>query len=476
MALACGGMTLVRLRADRWAAGGEAIARGGDGRVVFVGGALPGELVDVEITDERRDWARGRVRVVVEPSPSRVEPPCAARRAGCGGCGWMHVEPTAQMDAKVAVVTDALARLGRRGDMPVGVAGAVAATGYRTTMRVCGDTRGRAGLRGEHSHDLVAVDDCLVAHPPLRELLGRLHIRPGVEVIVRYSVAEQRFGLMWEGADDAVSGFPADAVLGPRGVLHETVAGRSLQVSMASFFQSGPEAAGLLVAGVRRLLPELDAADTLVDAYSGVGLFAACAAPDVPRVFAIETGRTAVADAVANLCADPAPDAPGDDESRVGGGARRGADRRSDHPESSEPGGSRRRGAGHEPHVHESRGRGGARRQADDGAGAAQDPATMRDVTVVRGEVGGWRAPPGTAIDVVIADPARSGLGKPGTAALARLGAPVIGLVSCDPASLGRDVKLLAEHGYELTACDVVDVFPQTTHVETLARFERRAG
>ena len=213
----------------------------------------------------------------------------------------MHVEPTAQMDA-VAVVTDVLC-LGRRGHARRRRR-AVAATGYRTTMRVCGDTRGRAGLRGEHSHDLVAVDDCLVAHPPLRELLGRLHIRPGVEVIVRYSVAEQRFGLMWEGADDAVSGFPADAVLGPRGVLHETVAGRSLQVSMASFFQSGPEAAGLLVAGVRRLLPELDAADTLVDAYSGVGLFAACAAPTRPRVY-IETGRTAVADAVANLCADP---------------------------------------------------------------------------------------------------------------------------------------------------------------------------
>lgn len=428
-------MTTVRLRADRWAAGGEAIARGDDGRVVFVGGALPGELVDVEITEERRDWARGRVRVVVEPSPSRVEPPCAARDAGCGGCGWMHVEPTAQLDAKVAVVTDALTRLGRRGDIAVGVAGGVAATGYRTTMRVSGDARGRAGLRGEHSHDLVEVDDCLVAHPALRELLDRLRIRPGVEVVVRYSVAEQRFGLMWEGAEEAVSGFPTDAALGPRGLLHETVAGRSLQVSTASFFQSGPDAAEVLVAGVRRMLPELGTAETLVDAYAGVGLFAACAAPDTPRVFAIETGRTAVSDAIVNLGA--------------GGVAARSSGR-------------------------DARARGAERRDESAVGRRDSDPATARDVTVVRGEVGGWRAPRGTVVDVVIADPARSGLGKPGTAALARLGAPVIGLVSCDPASLGRDVKLLAAHGYELVMCDVVDVFPQTTHVETLSRFERR--
>ena len=67
-----------------------------------------------------------------------------------------------------------------------------------------------------------------------------------------------------------------------------------------------------------------------------------------------------------------------------------------------------------------------------------------RDALVVRGEVGGWHAEPGTEVDVVLADPARSGLGKPGVAALARLGAPVLVLVSCDAASLGRDAKLLA--------------------------------
>ena len=71
----------------------------------------------------------------------------------------------------------------------------------------------------------------------------------------------------------------------------------------------------------------------------------------------------------------------------------------------------------------------------------------------------------------MLADPARSGLGKPGVAALARLGAPVLVLVSCDAASLGRDAKLLAAAGYRHERSELVDTFPHTTHVEVVTRF-----
>ena len=94
-----------------------------------------------------------------------------------------------------------------------------------------------------------------------------------------------------------------------------------------------------------------------------------------------------------------------------------------------------------------------------------------RDAMVARGEVGGWHAPTGTEVDVVLADPARSGLGKPGVAALTRLGAPVIVLVSCDAASLGRDARLLAAAGYRHERSELVDTFPHTTHVEAVSRF-----
>ena len=72
---------------------------------------------------------------------------------------------------------------------------------------------------------------------------------------------------------------------------------------------------------------------------------------------------------------------------------------------------------------------------------------------------------------MVIADPARSGLGKPGVNALTRTAAPVLVLVSCDPASLGRDARLLAAAGYRHERSTIVDTFPHTTHVEAVTRF-----
>jgi len=96
------------------------------------------------------------------------------------------------------------------------------------------------------------------------------------------------------------------------------------------------------------------------------------------------------------------------------------------------------------------------------------------DARVVASEVGRWRPRPADApVDVVVADPSRPGLGRPGVAALTAVGAARLVLVSCDPASLGRDVALLAAAGYRLTSVDLVDAFPHTFHVETVSRFDR---
>lgn len=96
------------------------------------------------------------------------------------------------------------------------------------------------------------------------------------------------------------------------------------------------------------------------------------------------------------------------------------------------------------------------------------------DARVVTSEVGRWRPPAGApAPDVVVADPSRPGLGRPGVATLVAAGAPRLVLVSCDPASLARDTALLAAAGYRLAHLALVDSFPHTFHVETVARFDR---
>lgn len=390
---------MVTLRPDRFAAGGEAIARDDDGRVVFVRGALPGEVVEAELTMEKKDWARAVTVAISHPSPDRVVPPCESRRAGCGGCGWQHLTIDAQRLARVGIVAEALRRTGGVAEPRVDEGGAVRATGYRTTIRVAATADGVAGFRAEHSHEVIAAPNCLIAHPLLAALLPRLRLDPDVEPTLRVSVATGDLAARWDRKSGDVHGLPESTSIGAGAVLHEDVAGHRLRVSMGSFFQSGPEAAELLVETVRRAAPELAGAGVVVDAYAGVGMFAICATDPASRIIAVETSRSAVADAQHNL--------------------------------------------GH------------------------------REAEIVRGEVGGWRLSTDTSVDVVIADPARSGLGKPGVAALARTGAPVIALVSCDPASLGRDAKLLAAAGYRHERSEVVDTFPHTTHVEVVSRFTR---
>jgi 23S rRNA (uracil1939-C5)-methyltransferase len=391
---------VLTLRPDRFAAGGEAIAREDGGRIVFVRGALPGETVAVELTTEKKDWARGHALDVLDASPHRVVPPCPSRRAGCGGCGWQHLTVDGQREARVAIVADALRRTGGIGEPVVERGAGVDPIGYRTTVRVAAGPDGVAGFRAEQAHDVVAAPACLVAHATLAELLPTLRLDPAVEPTLRTSVATGELAARWDRAAGEVRGLPDGTAIGSGAVLEEVVAGQQLRVSMGSFFQSGPQAAELLVDAVRRAAPELVGAGVVVDAYAGVGMLAACATDPLSKVIAIETSRSACADAERNL--------------------------------------------GH------------------------------RDARVARGEVGGWHAEPGTVVDVVLADPARSGLGKPGVAALTRLDAPVIVLVSCDAASLGRDAKLLAHAGYDHERSELVDTFPHTTHIEAVTRFVRR--
>lgn len=90
------------------------------------------------------------------------------------------------------------------------------------------------------------------------------------------------------------------------------------------------------------------------------------------------------------------------------------------------------------------------------------------DVRAVRADVDRWRPSP---VELVVADPARAGLGRRAVDNVARTGAAVVVLVSCDPASLGRDARLLGAAGYRLERCRLVDLFPHTHHLEVVSRF-----
>lgn len=389
----------VVLQPERFVAGGEALAHGADGRIVFVRGGVPGDVVRCTTVERKGEWSRAVVDEVVTASPDRVAAPCPQRRLGCGGCDWQELDPAVQLPAKADIVRDAFRRTGRLPDADIRIGGSVPSSGYRTTIRVIGADDGTPSYRADRSHDTVPATGCQIAHPRLRELLDAIVVPPELEVTLRVSAATGERVARWNRRDGEVDGLPADVRVGAAECIEEVVAGHRLVVSAGSFFQSGPAAAELLVDAVRRAAPELRTAATVVDAYAGIGLFAVAATDPSSSVIAIESSRSAVDDSRRNLAG--------------------------------------------------------------------------RVASIELGQVGRWRPGAEQHVDVFIADPARSGLGRPGVAAVVGAAPPVVVLVSCDPVAAARDAALLGQHGYRHDGTEVLDLFPQTHHVECVTRFVR---
>ncbi len=289
---------VVELRADKVVAGGDALCREPSGRVVLVGGLLPGETGLVALADERPRLARGRLVEVLDASPDRIPAACRHVARGCGGCPWAHVEPAAQRELKRAVVTEALARIGGI-TAEVAPGPVLAAEGYRTTLRLAANgPAGALGFRRARSHGVVDTPDCLVAHPALAELLARVRAPGAREVQLRVGAATGERAATALGGGRLV-GVPDGVATGPDAVVHEVIAGRRLRISAGSFFQTRADGAAALVAVVADGLA--DAPDgPFLDAYGGVGLFAATVAGGRP-VTLVESSRSSCADAAHNL-------------------------------------------------------------------------------------------------------------------------------------------------------------------------------
>ena len=139
-------MTAQRVTIERLVAGGDALAHLEDGRVVFVEGALPGEVVDVEITQSKKDFARASLTSIVTPSPHRVEPPCPNVARGCGGCSWQHLDHDRHARTKIDLVTEALRRTAHLEGIEVGFGGSLPPSASRTTLRMAVDKTVASGF------------------------------------------------------------------------------------------------------------------------------------------------------------------------------------------------------------------------------------------------------------------------------------------------------------------------------------------
>jgi 23S rRNA (uracil1939-C5)-methyltransferase len=274
---------------------GHAIARLDD-QVVFVEYGIPGEEAVVEIYKRNADFANGRVVEVLQASPDRIEAPCQYFGL-CGGCHWQHITYERQLELKREVVREQLRRIGKFAEQPVNQTIAAADPwGYRNHLRLSAGRHGDIGFMRRGSHRFLPVNTCLIAHPQINDALALFQGKGAGLHQLELRVGVHTGDLMVQpDMTDRVPSAPPGSK-----VYRDSLLGREFQISAPSFFQSNTLQAERLVQLVREKLdPQPD--ELLLDAYAGVGTFAALFAADVREVIGIEESPAAVADAAVNL-------------------------------------------------------------------------------------------------------------------------------------------------------------------------------
>ncbi len=389
--------------------GGEAVARHA-GKTYFIAGAMPGERVTAKVVQDKGNWARTELTGILDASPDRVAPPCP-HFVRCGGCKWQYADYAAQLRWKRDIVAGQLAHLGGIDEPDVRETVAPGGPyGYRNRM----DFRvvdGKPAMFAGRSHDLVPLDVCLLLHPNLRTTFDELGPLDGVERITLRTGANTGERLVVITGTPPPQAVDWDANVA---VAH----GRRLEpLTGTAVITEEIDGHRFRISGLTFFQNNTDGATQLVR------LVAEAAALEPDDVFVdgfAGGGLFAIS---------------------VGGPARRVI-------------------------------------AVETGREAVKDlrhnlRATELDATVVDGDFGQLPERVDEPWTVAVVDPPRTGLGQDGvdvvTAALPKR----IVYVSCDPASLARDSRLLRAAGYYLDWAAPVDMFPQTHHVETVARFLR---
>lgn len=389
--------------------GGEAVARR-DGKTYFIAGAMPGERVGANVVQDKGNWARAELERILDPAPERIDPPCPHFSA-CGGCRWQYADHHAQLRWKRGIVAGQLTHLGGVAEPVVRdtVAGG-APYGYRNRM----DFRvldGKPALHQAKSHRLVPLDVCLLLDPDLRSVFDALGPLDEVErVTLRVGTRTGERLVVVTGQVPPQAGDWAAQVAVVRGSRVEPARGRAAITE---------EIAGrrFRISGLTFFQGNSTGAERLVE-------------------LATEAAEVGVDDVLLDGYSGGGLFA-----ATVGAAARR--------------------------VVAVETGREAVKDLKHNLRSAAVE-ATVLEADFA--EVPNRVDEPWT---VAVVDPPRRGLGADGVDAVTAAMPGRIVYVSCDPASLARDTRALVTAGYRLDWAAPVDMFPQTHHVETVARYVR---
>ena len=419
--------------------GGDAVARLADGRTAFVPYACPGDTVVVQVTEDHGRWVRARIDHVVQASADRVAPPCPYFGA-CGGCQWQHVAYATQLSAKRRILVDALARIGRVAQASVAeMVPSPKEYGYRNKVELAVEPGPRGlvvGFRRFHTAEVLPIDACLLLPKKARKLpksVGgalRFLASRGAHGIRRVSLRVSSRGEIAVDVWTSPGPFPRAAAAR---VLSESTGARTVTRTIV---RGDPEKRD--IAGV--------------EVYSGGGLWRERLGGDeygvsAPSFFQVNSQAAAMLrdSALQLLQAD---------------GTMRVADLYAGAGTFTLP---IARSAGETVAVEASRYALSDLRRNLEAAGL--------DADVFPGDAA-YALPDLGHLDAALVDPPRSGLSERMLSVLGDARVRRVAYVSCDPATLARDVERLTAKGYRAVRFVPVDMFPQTHHLETIALLE----
>ena len=269
-----------------------------DGQRINVFGGIPGEEVIARIVRyrrKRRRYVSGLVTEVLRPSPHRVEPPCPYF-GPCTGCQWQHIEYSHQLHLKRQAVQEQLRRYAELEDVPVSpTLASPQQFNYRNHARFTVRAQGSLGYVNRITRRFARVDECMLMDPWINGALTSLQRKCGetTQLSMRYGTKTGEWLIQPTLHDVEIT------LASGQTHYRERLLGRPFRIASPSFFQVNTRQTERLIELVRDRL-RLTGREVLVDAYAGVGTFAALLAPLVRRVIAIEESPAAVKDAAIN--------------------------------------------------------------------------------------------------------------------------------------------------------------------------------
>lgn len=428
---------------ERYTVNIESLAAGGDGvahlegLAVFIPNSTPGDTVEIEIVQSARNFARGRITALLQPGPDRIPTPCPLA-AGCPGCQLQQLAYGAQLKAKEQFVRDALERIGRLKGIEVQpVRGMHDPWSYRNKGEFAADTTGGAVRLGYRSDTgaFLPLPECPIQHPlsmrilravedvatreslPLAQLITRIspHQNKALAILVCWDWSERLpiAAILLQERIPELTGILWSRVRGKslvRRTLAEPLAGRSSLIQRLNDREYTVSAESFFQVN------NVQAEYLLGQAASWAGNLKDCDFLD---------GFCGVGTFLLPLA------------------------------------GRAHRALGIEEHP-----------IAMQDAEVNLARYALHRVRLYQGRVDtifSRLLRKGRKVDVALLDPPRKGAGPQVLGQLPELGVKRVILVSCDPATLGRDAGDLWNLGYRVQAVQPVDMFPQTWHVETVA-------